>query len=230
MPWRAAHDVGGRARKTLTIQAGRHHFGARSPGEQGVLQVLEPREALAGEADDAEEGGEQVAVRICPCEVRREGEIRQIEAGDLLLGGSAHLVCERDVPAVLAQLGPERGCRKPKYRTKAAETGLRAAYEVVVRHDVHALRRGSDQVAVAVVDRPAQGRQRDALVDLLSTVGGVVNGVDALDLDQSGRQARQCHRRDDDHDENAPADPGRPRRAGSPCDRPRAGGRYRTRA
>ncbi len=35
-------DVCGRSREPLAVRTGRHHFGARGPGEQRVLEVLEP--------------------------------------------------------------------------------------------------------------------------------------------------------------------------------------------
>ena len=56
-----------------------------------------------------------------------------------------------------------------------------------------------------------------------------MNGVDALDLDQTDRQTGQRQRGDDEHGEKASAHPGRPLRAWASCDRPRACGRSRTR-
>ena len=189
VPWRAATTSVGEPGSPSPLGPVGTTSEPGDPCEQRVLHVLEPGEGPAAEADHPEDGREKVAVRVDPGEVGREAHIGQIEAGNLLLDGSVYLVREGNIPAVLAELGAKRPHPQPEYRGKAAETGLRVGHEVVVRDDVDARGGGREHVPVAVVDRSAQGGQRDTLVDLIGPVGRVVHGVDTLDLDEPGRQA-----------------------------------------
>ena len=118
-------DVGRRCPEDPHRSAGRHDLRARRPGEQASSPGTRARRGPGRRSRRYRGRGRTGRRPDLSVRGRARSQIGQVEAGDLLLDGPAHLVCERTYPLCSLSLA-QAPARKPKYRAKAAEAGLRA--------------------------------------------------------------------------------------------------------
>lgn len=173
---------------------------AGSPGEGVVHLVFERRVTLTGGVHAADQRLEEGAVGEDPLGVRLEGDPREAELSDRGLGARRDLLGEHHVAAPPAEqrgqaLPPEAQERRERRRLRLRGGDLEVVGDHVGTRDRH-----GEQVAAAVIDRAASGREGDLLVHLAGGVGGVAGAVE--DLDDNEPHGEHEHRRahpEDDH-------------------------------
>ena len=118
VPWRAATTSVGEPGRPSPFGPVGTTSEPGDPASSEFSRYSRPESALAAEADDAEDRREQVAVRIGPCDVGREGQIGQVEAGDLLLDGSVTWYARGTYPLCSLSLARSAGTGSPRIEAR----------------------------------------------------------------------------------------------------------------